>query len=365
MIYLLDTLGNECGMNLYNAAFRNKLQSKGQDVTTISNYNDESVLPLIRNFYHGSKPTKIGKLLISWMKVWGFYLRHRQTGNYYIYQSIGLRIIDICFILMFAGRRQFAVVAHDLFEITGKHCDDRHKKFKIWFYNHFIKAIICHSEDTMTKLDQIGYKGRKVYYPHFSYDFDKEVHIEQVAADIQSAVNPGKKNFLFFGQLRDTKGIEILKEAILILQNRYAEQTQGLNIIIAGHDKAGYMQDFATPDFLQTRTRYINDNELNFLFKACDHILLPYKEVYQSGVLEVVIYFRKAVIMSDVPYFAQIKQKYPSFGHLYSPNTPEALANAILSHCQSDNSCYFTEADLCKYNEEHNPDRLIAFICSL
>ena len=358
MIYLVDTIGTETGMHLYDQSFCNTLQAKGVAVRVLSNYStaDGRQKALFPNFYHG------GKLLMMVKFAWALFVfalfRLSHSGTY-VYQSFGLRLIDQFFIRII-GRKNLFVIVHDIFEITGTNGEDARKAQKIAFYQSHIPAIICHSENALQTLHDFGYQGRTIYYPHFSYEFSKEINPHEVAPEIKEAVKTDKINFLFFGQLRQTKGITILQKAIDILK----QKDFAGNIIIAGMDKEHFIDETQQPPFVQTILRYITDSELNHLFSTCQYVLLPYTEIYQSGVLEVVIYFRCPALMSDIPYFSQMIDQFPSFGHLYHPNTPEALAELMTRSIKGNvtGGKYFVEKDIAKYNELHEPSRLISFL---
>lgn len=358
MIYLVDTIGTETGMHLYDQSFCNTLQAKGVAVRVLSNYStaDGRQKALFPNFYHGGKVLMMVKFAWALFVFALFRLSHSGT---YVYQSFGLRLIDQFFIRII-GRKNLFVIVHDIFEITGTNGEDARKAQKIAFYQSHIPAIICHSENALQTLHDFGYQGRTIYYPHFSYEFSKEINPHEVAPEIKEAVKTDKINFLFFGQLRQTKGITILQKAIDILK----QKDFAGNIIIAGMDKEHFIDETQQPPFVQTILRYITDSELNHLFSTCQFVLLPYTEIYQSGVLEVVIYFRCPALMSDIPYFSQMIDQFPSFGHLYHPNTPEALAelmNRIIKGNVTGGK-YFVEKDIAKYNELHEPSRLISFL---
>ena len=358
MIYLVDTIGTETGMHLYDQSFCNTLQAKGVAVRVLSNYTsaDGCQKALFPNFYHG------GKLLMMVKFAWALFVfalfRLSHSGTY-VYQSFGLRLIDQFFIRII-GRKNLFVIVHDIFEITGTNGEDARKAQKIAFYQSHIPAIICHSENALHTLHDFGYQGRTIYYPHFSYEFSKEINPHEVAPEIKEAVKTDKINFLFFGQLRQTKGITILQQAINILK----QKDFAGNIIIAGMDKEHFIDETEQPPFVRTILRYITDSELNHLFSTCQYVLLPYTEIYQSGVLEVVIYFRCPALMSDIPYFSQMIDQFPSFGHLYHPNTPEALAELMTRIIKGNvtGGKYFVEKDIAKYNELHEPSRLISFL---
>ena len=358
MIYLVDTIGTETGMHLYDQSFYNTLQAKGVAVRVLSNYTsaDGQQKALFPNFYHG------GKLLMMVKFAWALFLfalfRFSHSGTY-VYQSFGLRMIDQFFIRII-GRKNLFVIVHDIFEITGTNGEDARKAQKIAFYQNRIPAIICHSENALQTLHDFGYQGRTIYYPHFSYEFSKLINPCEVASEIKEAVKDDKVNFLFFGQLRQTKGITILQQAIDILRQK---DFSG-NIIIAGMDKEHFIDEAQRPPFVKTILRYISDSELNHLFSTCQYVLLPYTDIYQSGVLEVVIYFRLPALMSDIPYFNHIVTSYPSFGQTFSPNTPEALAQKMFEVSKGEIHAhkYFTPEDLAKYESQHDPSLLITFL---
>lgn len=363
MLYLIDTIGTETGMHLYDQSFVQTLNSKGLPVTVLSNYDTPQRQALFPNFYHGNKLWILIRFAWSLVIMLCFYLRHHGKDDVYVYQSFGLRVHDRLFIRMLCGCKRLYVIAHDIFEITGSGEDPRKDK-KLKFYNEHIPAIICHSHDTECQLKALGYTGRTLYYPHFSYQFSKEIDQKKVALEVREAISPDHINFLFFGQIRETKGILILQQAIDLLAREHPEFGQRARIIIAGMDKGQLISNREQPSFVRTILRYMEDSELNYLFSQQPYVLLPYTEIYQSGVLEVVIYFRCPCILSDIPFFRQILDDYPSFGLRYSPNSPEALADVLLRTLHESTAQTFSSADIQRYNSTHDPTRLSLFLSS-
>ena len=367
MIYLIDTIGTETGMHLYDQSFQQTIGDKGMSVTVLSNYkskDDASVIRLFPNFYHGGK--FVMGLLFAWslLKMWLFYIGHHKEDDIYVYQSFGLRRIDQFFIRCLCDCPQLFVIVHDIFEITGQTADAR-KADKMQFYNHHIPHAICHSRVTEKELIKLGYKGKTCYFPHFSYAFSKEIDEKRVAPEIRDAVDTEKKIFLFFGQIRETKGISILQEAIDHLAVKHPDFADCAEIIIAGMDKGNLISQRDEPMFVKRFLRYIDDSELNYLFSKRPFVLLPYTEICQSGVLEVVIYFRSPAIMSDIPFFLSIRDEYPSFGQIFEPLSAEALANKLYEIASDDSVStdrYFTTEDLLKYDQSHDPSSLVDFL---
>lgn len=350
MIYLIDTIGNETGMNLYDKAFHDEFRKKNVDVVTVSNFEGEDVIPLFCNFYHGGGAKKIMGLVMSWIKL--LCLKIKNNKDVYVYQSFGLRFIDIIFLSLFARRKKFFVVVHDVFEITDNQNGGFKNKIQRYIYNHWIRNAICHSEEAIETLKiEVGFRGNVLYYPHFRYNFNKDFNESDIIDEVKRSIAPDKVNMLFFGQIRMTKGIDVLIDAFKDISNM-----DNINIIVAGSDKSGIMNDVILPENVTAICRYIKDDELNYLFTKSQVVLLPYKEIYQSGVLETVVYFQKFAIMSDVRAFREFLEKYPSFGITFSPNTGAALAECIKRVTSM--SYMYATLDIQKYEDNHDVDIL-------
>lgn len=353
MIYLIDTIGNETGAHYYDEAFAEAFENKNIDVKILSNYKSARCIPLINNFYHSGKVGNIILLILSWFKLLWFYLNHQKDT--FVYQSYGLRNIDIIFLAIFRNSNNLYTIVHDVFEITNVESSSSDWKFRIqkWVYQHWIRKAICHSRQTVSDLQKnCNYSGAIIFYPHFRYSYDKDYKLSLVAEDVRSSIKRGKLNLLFFGQLRLSKGVDVLIESF-----EYLKDNSDINIIVAGSDKGRMMVDLEVPENVVKILRYINDDELKFLFSNCDVMILPYKEIYQSGVLETVIHFEKFAIMSNIKTFKDSIEQYPSFGKIYSPNTGKKLAESILEI----NICDFnySEEDKIKYEKAHDINILI------
>lgn len=352
MIYLIDSIGNESGQPLYDEMFMKYLGEVGVKVKTISNYEGRDRIRIIKNFYHSGRIGNIVLLLCSYFRVLFFYLTH--PNNVFVYQSWGMRFIDILFVSIFTFSKSSFVLVHDAFEITKGRTEPTGMKYKIqkFVYNHMVRNMICHSDICKNSvMNHTGYKNEILIYPHFPYRFDKNYNLSDIPAEVQNLIAPDKYNFLFFGQLRSSKGVDVLIEAMNILRDE-----KQINIIIAGSDKEGLMNGIDIPENTRTLIRFITDEEEKYLFCRCNAVLIPYKDVYQSGVLESVLNFEKLAIISDVEAFQVFHNMFPSFGVMYSPNTGKALASCMME--QLNKTFKYEQADIDKYNEYHNPSKL-------
>ena len=355
MIYLVDNIGTETGVHLYNSMFYENFKKSGRNNLILSNYADKHTKKLVYNFYHGNTLQKGILFVCSLIRLFLFSFCH--GADTFIYQSFGLRKIDQMFILVIRCKNKYVLV-HDIFDIKDA-VDEEVNKKKIDFYKKYIHQIICHSKRTEKDLRAIGFEGKIVYFPHVQYNYDEQMKAfkeNNVGEDVKNSVVKGKYNFLFFGQVRESKGINVVLESL-----EYLDGLDNLNVIVAGTDKQKLV-NVCDANRQKNVLRYINNDEMMYLYSQCDYVLLPYKEVYQSGVMESMLYFKKPGIMSDVEYFAQIGERYPSFGIVYSPNNASSLAAVIKDICNGlyDLHEFYRTDDVESYNETHDVTRVIS-----
>jgi glycosyltransferase involved in cell wall biosynthesis len=127
-------------------------------------------------------------------------------------------------------------------------------------------------------------------------------------------IGPGEKAILFFGAIKNYKGLEYLVPAF----QKIAATGDGYRLIIAGERKKGSEEYFdkiqqiihqptIAPDSNRERIlqkiEFIPDSETEVYFKAADVAVLPYSEIFQSGILFLAYSFGLPVIASDVGSF--------------------------------------------------------------
>lgn len=105
---------------------------------------------------------------------------------------------------------------------------------------------------------------------------------------------------LFFGFIRDYKGLDLLLESMGRLKHN------NIKLMVAGEfytDKEKYLtliDDLKIKDYVHLFTDFIPTSEVKYYFSACDAVILPYKSATQSGIVQIAMNFRKPVIATDV-----------------------------------------------------------------
>lgn len=130
-------------------------------------------------------------------------------------------------------------------------------------------------------------------YDHFGAVLSKEVACRNLGLDTQ------KKYVLFFGFIRDYKGLDLLIEAFKTVDDQY-------ELIVAGEvygsfDKyAKLIEKNQLTKRIHLFNRYISDHEVPSFFSASEVCVLPYKSATQSGITAISYHFNLPIIATDV-----------------------------------------------------------------
>jgi glycosyltransferase involved in cell wall biosynthesis len=147
---------------------------------------------------------------------------------------------------------------------------------------------------------------------------------------------------LFFGNIAPYKGLEDLVCAL----GRLVQEDPTFFLIIAGRVKnnscVGYWREveelidrLKLVDHVFKQVRYVPDDEVGLLFRAADVSVLPYRRVYQSGVLGLSYAQRLPVIAADVGAMRDDISPGKT-GFLFVPGDPVDLARTIRTYFASD-----------------------------
>lgn len=130
--------------------------------------------------------------------------------------------------------------------------------------------------------------------------------LSQSEARQRLAIDDGKKTILFFGRIAPYKGLEYLAAAFQQLLARHHD----CRLIIAGrpeNDAQAYwnaiqkeLEEEVRNGRVLVRPDHIPDSETELYFKAADVLVLPYRHIYQSGILFLGYSFGLPILASDV-----------------------------------------------------------------
>ena len=170
------------------------------------------------------------------------------------------------------------------------------KPFTTYFFNP-IDAFVTMSAKVLNDLRTFTTKPAKQIV-HPLYDNFGEA-INKSEARRKLGLNENEQIILFFGFIRKYKGLDILLEAMSLLNN-------DIKLLIAGEfyeDRKLYddlIAQLKIADKLILRTDFINDSEVALYLSAADFVIQPYKNATQSGVTPLAYHFEKPMLVTNV-----------------------------------------------------------------
>lgn len=210
------------------------------------------------------------------------------------------------------------------------------------FTNYFVKTIdgfITMSEKVLKDLSLFSIKKPAKYVPHPLYDnFGEKVN--QIEARKKININSTQPIALFFGFIRQYKGLDLLLEAIAILKKSESFNKE-IKFLIAGEfyeDRKPYdkmIQDLGIDDRLILRTDFIPDSEVRYYMCASDLVIQPYKSATQSGVTPLAYHFEIPMVVTNVGGLPALVPDQ-KVGLIAEPN-PQDIAEKIETYFKSEN----------------------------
>lgn len=200
--------------------------------------------------------------------------------------------------------------------------------FTRYFVNS-VDAFVAMSDSVYNDLSSFNTIKPRLLSPHPLFDnYGAAIPKEQAQQKLN--LDSSKNYLLFFGLIRDYKGLDILLKAMATPAMREAN----IELIVAGeyYSNKEEIETLIATLQLQNKvhlhTRFIPDNEVNIYFCAADLIVQPYKHATQSGVTQVCYHFNKPMLVTNVGGLPEIVPNN-KVGFVVEPNE-QAVADAIL-----------------------------------
>ncbi len=221
------------------------------------------------------------------------------------------------------------------------------------FNRYFLRSI----DGFVYMSDEVGRQLRAYtdaparFSPHPRFEnFGERIDRDVACRSLQ--LDPTQRYALFFGLIRDYKGLDLLLEAWGRLHR--AGKTAGRKLIVAGEfytAREPYVRLIETlglTDEVILHDRFIPDQEVCNYFSAADFVVLPYRTATQSGVTQIAYQFSTPMVVTDVGGLSEIVPE-GRVGYLCRPE-PQSIAEAVERIWQGDTLERFHEN--CKVERE-------------
>lgn len=170
------------------------------------------------------------------------------------------------------------------------------------YYLHSVDGFVYMSEQVHSELRAYS-DAPALFSPHPLFENFGE-RVERSEACVRLGLDPANRYVLFFGLIRDYKGLDLLLDAWA--QLRRAGRTEGRRLIVAGEfytAREPYLNriaDNGLQDEVLLHDRFIPDDDVKYYFSAADFVVQPYKTATQSGVTQIAYQFCVPMVVTAV-----------------------------------------------------------------
>ena len=288
---------------------------------------------------------KLSRTLVYYWRL-SWYIAHTKSRVLHILWNNKFELCDRTILMLFyrGCGKKIALTAHNVNQAARDGQDSILNRVTLRIQYRLCDHIFVHTQKMKEELCQ-DFRVAQDAVTVIPYPMNNalpDTQLTPTEAKRRLGLKDDERAILFFGRIRPYKGIEHLLAAFKLLAT-----VPGGNyrLIIAGEPKKGseeylhgieqFIARAFNPSQVILKIQFIPDLEMEQYFKASDVLILPYKEIFQSGVLFLAYGFGLPVIATDVGSFRDdIIEGYTGF--LCKPGDPKDMARAVETYFASD-----------------------------
>ena len=333
-IALIDPVGAKAGMDYYDLGLAYGFRENDVEVLLFSNYKDSK--SLIKTYavfgkFYSNKFFQALNFVVGMIR--SCLLCKKNNAKTVILHLFSTQLMSFLsfFICKLFGFRIIAI-SHDVSSFAS----DDNGLFKNLIYKKWSSKIVVHNQFSFDALcvSVSGIKDKVSIIKHGSF---LEMPINKLSkSDALKNLNldPNFKYILFFGQIKKVKKLDVLLKAM-------ANVDSSTRLIVAGKvwkdDFLAYQQiidENKLSNKIILDIQFISDHKRELYFKCAELMVLPYQEIYQSGVLLMAMSYGIPALVSNIPPFKEIISDKLN-GFFFQSNNVKDLSqkiNAIISN---------------------------------
>lgn len=236
-----------------------------------------------------------------------FHAKHSQVSvfHFHLFHTNILVLFNLILVKLLFGR--VVLTIHDVDSLSNT----KNSALTSHFIYKLTDSILTHNE--FSKLNFIesnpNVSAPVSVVPHGNYIPFINVRNDQKESRLYLGLPKDKTILLFFGMIKKVKGLDTLLHAF----KSVVKENPDTVLLIAGkpwkNDFDMYQQIITKNNLSKNiilHTNFIAHKDVEHYYCASDLIVLPYKRIYQSGVLMMALSYQKAVLVSNLPPLKEI-----------------------------------------------------------
>jgi glycosyltransferase involved in cell wall biosynthesis len=238
--------------------------------------------------------------------------------------------------------KKVVLTAHNVNAGRRDSKDTRFNRLTLWIQYHLAEHIFVHTDKMKQELgESFGMPGTRVTVVPFGINNSvPNTGLTSAEAKQRLGIRDGERTILFFGRITPYKGLEHLIAAF----RRVVSRRNDYRLIIGGRPDScekywkavrELMREEVQSGRILLKADFIPDDETEVYFKAADVFVLPYRHIYQSGVLFLGHSFGLPALVADVGSLKDDIVEGKN-GFVFKPEDPVDLSAAIERYFDSD-----------------------------
>lgn len=293
---IIDPVGIKAGLDHYDSALCRSLREKSCEAIVFSNFKSSDTY-CIQHFPFSFSKSPLQAIKMSRRFSCALKEARAKRVDVILLHLFHGSLMERLFIRM-TRRMGFEVclIVHDVESLIGNHHESRFVECL-----EMANTIIVHNKTTLLALkEKAGHLESKCHIISHGHYLDLPPLPGKKEALRLFELNEGDRYLLFFGMIKQSKGLDILIDAMKHLP-------PDVHLIVAGRPRDVSYSDYE--DMIRERdlagrvhafTRYITNEERAAFFSIADLVILPYRKIYQSGVMLLAMSYGRPVIASDL-----------------------------------------------------------------
>jgi glycosyltransferase involved in cell wall biosynthesis len=226
----------------------------------------------------------------------------------------GKVVLTIHDVTSFADRNRSSFIANLIYKLTD--------------------AVLTHNEfskEEFIKFTSIS-KNDIHIVPHGNYTQFLNIRKDKNQSRAKLDLPQDKTILLFFGMIKKVKGLEVLLKSM----RKIIDKNPDVVLLIAGkpwENNFSIYQKIIDENNLSENvilhTKFIDYEDVEHYYCSSDLVVLPYKKIYQSGVLMMTLSYERPALVSDLPPLIEVITDNEN-GFLFASENEEDLTDKII-----------------------------------
>jgi D-inositol-3-phosphate glycosyltransferase len=335
-VAIIEPVGGHGGMNFYDFSLCKSLVQAGAqatlytcDKTAVTGHEGFPVMRPFRSIYGPGKAWVRGLRFLwgSLQALPGARWSGHDVAHFHFFHVGALELFNV--LLARALGLRVVITAHDVEAFKEGMSTPL---FVRWVYRA-AHRVIAHSQVAKRELVQeLHVAENKIdVICHGNYLASVPTGITKEMARAHFGLAPEQRVLVFFGQIKDVKGLDVLLEGFALARARDPR----LHLLIGGRvwktDFSKYqdlINQHGMAPFCTLHIRYIPDDEVAYFYRCADLVVLPYLRIYQSGVVLLAMSYGSPVLVSDIDGMLEAVDDEQT-GFVFRSRDPQHLAQRL------------------------------------